>query len=116
MQAANFQPMLSTVVQSQDSEVNLGRQPVLAEWGREVRTGISALPPEVSRALLAGYQEPDPAFVGQVENAITVRELAIEGAQQEVGIDQDWLAGGGQGRKMNERSLSADDDWNAPGL
>lgn len=109
-----FQGVLASVIASQDGEVTLAKQPVLADYGREVRAAISALPPDVSGALLKEYREPTPQLVTQMENAIISRELAIEAAEQGQGLDQEWLAGGGQGRKMDEHTLSAGDDWNTP--
>lgn len=110
--ATEFQPMLSTVVASQDAEVTLGKQPIMAEYGREVRTAINALPPEISRGLLSEYREPAPQLVAQMETAIMSRELAIEGAAQEANLDTEWLAGGGNGRTIDEHTIGADDDWN----
>ncbi len=114
--ATQFQPMLASVVASQDVEVTLGKQPIMADYGREVRTAINALPPEVSRGLMAEYREPAPQLVAQMEGAIMSRELAIENAAQEQNLDQEWLAGGGKGRKVSESDASADDEWNTPGL
>jgi hypothetical protein len=114
--ATDFQPMLSTVLPSQDIEVTLGKQPILAEYGREVRTAISALPPEVSNGLLAEYREPTPQLVASLENAIMSRELAIENAAQGQNLDQEWLASAGGGRRMDESAVGAGDDWGTPGI
>jgi hypothetical protein len=115
--AAQFEGMLSSVIQSQDAEVILGKQPIFAEYGREVRSAVNALPPEVSRSLLNEYREPAAQLVSSIEEAIISRELAIENATQEAGLDQQWLAGGGAGRKINEADLSAEDSWNQePGM
>lgn len=110
--AAQFEGMLSSVIQSQDAEIILGKQPIFAEYGREVRAAVNALPPEVSRSLLNEYREPAAQLVSSIEEAIISRELAIENASQEVGLDQQWLAGGGNGRKISESELSAPDSWN----
>ena len=110
--ATQFQGMIASVVSSQEAEVILGRQPILADYGREVRATLSAFPPEVSRELMSEYREPASHLVAAMEGAIMSRELAIENAAQEVGLDQEWLAGSGNGRKISEASLSADDEWN----
>lgn len=111
--AMQFQPMLSSVVASQDSEVTIGKQPILADYGREVRLALNALPPDVSRDLMAEFREPTPELVSSMENAITFRELAIENATQENNLDQDWLSSGGTNRKISESALGADDEWNS---
>lgn len=113
-QPAEFQGMISSVIQSQDTEVILGKQPILSDYGREVRTALSALPPEVSRGLMNEYREPGPQLVAEMEGAIMSRELAIENVTQEIGLDQQWLAGGGSGRHISESSLSGKDEWNEP--
>ena len=114
MNPTQFQPMLSTIVSSQEVEVTLGKQPIMAEYGREVRNALNAFPPEVSRGLMAEYQEPAPAIVAQMEGAILAREHAIENAGQEQTLDQEWLSGGGPGRKIREADAGAEDEWNAP--
>lgn len=109
--ATQFQPMLASIIQSQDAEVILGKQPVLAEHGREVRATISALPPEVSRALMSEYREPNPQLVTGIEEAIISRELAIENAEKGIGLDKQWAAGDGPGRNMSEQNFGAKDSW-----
>ena len=42
-QASDFQGMISTVLQSQSNEVILGKQPVLSDYGREVRASLLSL-------------------------------------------------------------------------
>jgi hypothetical protein len=113
--ATQFEPMLSTVVASQNAEVTLGKQPIMAEYGREVRNVISALPPELSRGMMAEYKEPAPQLLAQIEGSIMSRELAIENAAQEKTIDQEWLSGAGAGRKIDESNLGGKDAWNEPG-
>lgn len=111
--AQEFQSVGASIFPSQDAEIVIAKQPVLAEYGREVRSAISQLPPEVSRNLLAEYREPQPQLVAQMEGAIMTRELAIENAAQEVNLDQKWLTGETT-RRMDEVGLSSDDDWNSP--
>lgn len=111
MNAMSFQGMLSSVLESQDSEVILGKQPILSDYGREVRAALNALPPEVSRGLMNEYRTPTPQLVSAVENSIMSRELAIENAEQGVNLDQNWLASA-QPRGMSETALSAEDEWN----
>jgi hypothetical protein len=111
--AMQFQPMLSSVLESQDGEITIGKQPILADYGREVRLALNALPPDVSRDLMAEYREPSQELVSAMENAITFRELAIENATQEINLDQEWLSSGaGNNRKISESTLSSDDEWN----
>jgi hypothetical protein len=84
---------------------------VLADYGREVRALVSALPPEVSKGLLAEYREPSPRLVASMESAIAMRELAIEGAAQEANLDQAWLKGGS--REIGTAAERANtDEWN----
>jgi hypothetical protein len=112
--AAQFTGMIASVVSSQDAEVILGKQPILADYGREVRNALNALPPEVSRGLTRDYREPTSQLVAAIEGAIVARELAIENSSQEVTLDKDWLAGGGGSRQIDESGLAAGDDWNSP--
>lgn len=110
--ANQFQGMLSSVIQSQDAEVIIGKQPVLADHGREVRAVISAMPPEVSRSLMSEYREPSPQLVSNIEGAILLREHAIENAEKGVSLDQEWAAGNGPGRSLSEQSIGEVDPWN----
>jgi hypothetical protein len=110
--ADKFEGMLSSVVQSQDAEVTLGKQPVMAEYGREVRAIVSALPPEVSQGLMNDYKEPEPQVMASMEGAIMSRELAVENVTQEVGLDKEWLSNAGAGRQISENQMGASDDWN----
>ncbi|MEN9194438.1 MULTISPECIES: hypothetical protein [Xanthomonas] len=112
--AAEFQSVGASVFPSQDREVVLNKQPALAEHGREVRSAINQLPPEVSQALLREYGEPSPQMIAQAESAIISRELAIESAAQEANLDKDWAVSGGANRRMDEVGLSAGDEWNEP--
>jgi hypothetical protein len=109
--AAQFQGMLSSVLPSQDAEVILGKQPVLADHGREVRAAISAMPPEVSRSLMSEYREPTPQLVSSIEDTILMREHAIDNAEKGIGLDQQWAAGDGPGRKLSEQSIGEKDPW-----
>lgn len=111
--AQQFQSVTASVFPFQSAEIVIAKQPVLADYGREVRSAINQLPPDVSRNLLAEYREPQPQLVAQLEEAIITRELAIENAAQEVNLDQQWLQSA-NARRMDEVGLSADDDWNSP--
>jgi hypothetical protein len=111
--AQQFQSMTASVFPSQNEEVVIAKQPVLADYGREVRSAINQLPPEVSRNLLAEYREPQPQLVAQLEEAIITRELAIENAAQGINLDQQWLQGA-NARRMDEVGISAGDEWNSP--
>ena len=110
--AESFQPMLSSVIKSPDTVVTLGKQPVLAELAKGVRTMLNAMPPEVTRELLSEYRAPTPQLLSAMESAVMSRELAIENATQESNLDQEWLANGGENRTISEPTLSANDDWN----
>jgi hypothetical protein len=112
----NFVSMISSVVPSQESEVILGKQPILAIYGQEVRNALGALPPEISRALTSEYREPSAGLLQGVERVLIARELAPDGAAQEASLDREWLANGGSGRGLEEGALSAEDSWNAGGV
>lgn len=112
----NFVSVISSVVPSQEVEVIVGKQPILAVYGQEVRAALGALPPEVSRALTGEYREPSAALLQAVEGALIARELAHEGAAREADLDREWLASGGSGRSLEEGALGADDSWNASGV
>ena len=107
--------MLSSVIVSQQADVTLGKQPVLADHGRLVRAAISALPPEVSRALLGDYQAAAPALIAALGNAIQSRELSIDNASQHVNLDHAWLSGDGRGRTVDEVTVGAADNWSPGG-
>lgn len=111
-QASDFQGMISTVLQSQFNEVILGKQPVLSDYGREVRAALSALPPDVTNALMSEYRAPTLQLMDTMAAAIIQRELGIEQIEQGVGLDQEWLKGAGAGRSMSESSVGNDDPWN----
>jgi len=111
--AQQFQSVTASVFPSQSAETVIAKQPVLADYGREVRSAINQLPPEVSRSLLAAYREPQPQLIAQMEAAIINRELAIESAAQEANLDKQWLQGA-NARRMDEARLSAEDEWNSP--
>lgn len=113
-QASAFQGMIASVVQSQSYEVILGKQPILSDYGREVRSAMSALPPEITKGLMFEYRDPTPELVSQMAGAIMERELGIENVQQGIGLDQEWLQGAGTGRSMSEKAVGNDDPWNLP--
>lgn len=108
-----FEGMLSSVVESQASEVTLGKQPVMAEYGREVRSIVNALPPEVSQGLMSGYAMVDPSLMTAMEGAIMARELVVDNASQEKGLDKEWLSNAGAGRDISENDAAAGDAWNS---
>jgi len=109
---AQFEGLITSITQSQDVEAILGKQPIFSEYGSQVRAILSALPPEVSRDLTSGYREPVPHLLGQVEAAIMTRELAIENAAQQVNLDKAWVSGEGNGRRIAEQEIGAEDSWN----
>ncbi len=110
--ADKFEGMLSSVVESQAAEVILGKQPIMAEYGTEVRAIVNALPPEVSRGLMNDYQMPEPQLVNAMEGAIMAREVVVENATQKVGLDTEWLSNAGAGREISENGAGAGDSWN----
>ena len=112
LEPGQFEGMLSSVIESQGAEVALGKQPVLADYGREVRLALNALPPEASAGLTAGYQEPGAALLGAIAHAIDTRGEAADNAAQRRGIDQQWLGTEGGARAINEAALAGADSWN----
>lgn len=116
MKPQDFEGMVASVIPSFDQEVTLGKQPVLSEYGREVRTALNAMPPDVSKSLMASYGEPSQQVVNSMQDAIILRELAIENASQENNLDQEWLNSGGGKRSIDERNVGNDDEWNIPGM
>ncbi|WP_225694466.1 hypothetical protein [Pseudomonas savastanoi] len=111
--ADEFQSFTASVFPSQDGEIVINKQPVLADYGRELRSAINQLPPEVTRDLLGEYGEPTPALLTSIEDAVTLREFAIENAAKETNLDQGWLNGVAP-REIDEPNIGAEDLWNAP--
>lgn len=111
--ANQFQAFTASVFPSHDTEIVIAKQAALSEHGREVRSAVNQLPSEVSRALLGDYKELSPQMIAAAEAAIMTRELSIENAENEVGLDQSWLQSATT-RRMDEVGLSSDDDWNEP--
>ncbi len=105
--------MLSSVVQSQDAEVTIAKQPIMAEIGREVRAIVNAMPAEVSSGLMTAYVEPAAHVMTAMEVAISAREMVVDNASQEKGIDSQWLSNAGPGREISESVAAAGDEWNA---
>jgi len=112
LEPGQFEGMLSSVIESQDAEVALGKQPVLADYGREVRLALNALPAEASAALTAGYQAPAAPLLEAMAQAIGARGEANDNAAQQRGIDQQWLGTEGGARHINEGALAGGDSWN----
>jgi len=108
-----FQSVTASVFPSQATEIVIGKQPALADYGREVRSAINQFPPDVSRNLIAEYREPSPQLVARLEEAITSRELAIENVAQEANLDQQWLQSA-NAQHTDNLDLGADDGWNSP--
>lgn len=111
--AADFTSFTASVFPSQAAEVVVAKQPVLADYGRELRSAINQLPPEVTRSLMSEYGSTTPETVYAVEDAILVREFAYERAAQAVGLDQDWLKEASPAHTgIDESVIGADDPWN----
>lgn len=113
--ANQFQGFTASVFPSQDAEIVIAKQAALSDHGREVRAAVNQLPSEVSRSLLGDYKEFTPQVIASAEAAIMTRELAIENAEKEVGLDVAWLQSAAT-RRMDEVGLSAGDDWNEPAM
>ena len=65
--AQEFKSMGISMFPSQDREIILGKQSVLSEYGAGVREAVRKLPPEVSKALLAGIESPPkPTWCGKL--------------------------------------------------
>ena len=111
--AQEFKSMGISIFPSQDREIILGKQPVLAEYGAGVREAIRKLPAEVSKSLLAEYGPPSAGLITSLEQSIIAREFATEEAAKGVNLDQEW-ARGGVSRRMDEVGLAEEDSWNAP--
>lgn len=112
--AQDFQSFTASVFPSQESEVVIAKQPVLADYGRELRSAINQLPPEVSRSLLSEYGEPSSALITSIEDAVIMREFAIENSAQESNLDQEWLKGVPAREHIDEQNIGEEDLWNAP--
>lgn len=112
LEPGQFEGMLSSVIESQGAEVALGKQPVLADYGREVRLALNALAPEASAALTAGYQTPPAPLLDAMAQTIGARGEATDNAAQQRGIDQQWLGTQGGARHINEGALAGGDSWN----
>lgn len=108
-----FQSMGVSIFPSQDREIILGKQPVLAEYGAGIREAIKKLPADVSKSLLAEYGAPPAALITSLEQSIIAREFAIDMTEKGVNLDQEW-AKGGVNRRMDEVGLSDEDPWNEP--
>jgi len=109
----DFKSMGISMFPSQEREIILGKQPVLAAYGAGVREAVRKLPPEVSRDLLSEYKAPSSALISSLENSIIEREFAIENAEKGINLDQEW-AKGGAARRMDEVGLAGEDPWNTP--
>jgi len=105
---------MCTVLTSQDNEVILGKQPIMAEYGREVRVMLSKLPPEITKELISEYKVSTPEFSEKMEQAIMAREFVNENVAHENNLDKKWLSAHGSGRKFSEQALSVADEWNSP--
>lgn len=112
--AQDFQSFTASVFPSQDAEIVIGKQPVLADYGRELRSAINQLPPDVTKSLLSTYGEPSPELITSIENAVLMREFAIENAAQETNLDQGWLNGANNRQQIDEASIGKADTWYEP--
>lgn len=111
----DFQSFTASVFPSPAAEVVIAKQPVLADYGREVRNAISQLPPEATRSLLGEYGLASPTLLSSIEGAILQREFAHERATREADVSRDWLnAADLHTAGIDESVASADDTWNVP--
>ena len=106
-----FQGMTASIFPSQDGEITVSKQAVLAEYGREVRLALNQLPPDVSKQLLSAYQKPTVELIRILEEAITSREFAIDNAAKEANLDQQWAADKTL-RQASDLDLHSQDEWN----
>lgn len=112
--AQDFQSFTASVFPSQAAEIVIAKQPVLADYGQELRSAVNQLPPEASRALLGEYGTASPALVSGIEDAIVQREFAHEHAARQANLSQNWLnAADAHASGIDESLAAADDIWNA---
>lgn len=104
----NFQPLGSTVLPTQGSETIIAKQSTVADISQATRLVIAQLSPEASKELLQSYTLPTSTMQGKVFDDIALRETAIENAQQEVDLDQQWFRSADQ----TKPSLHNEDEWN----
>jgi hypothetical protein len=108
--AFQFQGMIASIIPSQTIEVLLGKQPALADYGRELRVTLNAMPPHVSLKLVNDLRLPVVQLLRDLEEAIIARELAVGGADRTGPLH---ISGSGAGvRRVDEIRFSASDDWN----
>lgn len=112
MSATQFMPMTASFFESPEKESLIVKQAALADHGREVRAAVSMLPPEVSRSLIASYQEPKPVLFKSLEDAIATRELLIEATEQ-AEPDNDWVSKSAT-HSRSENAMGEKDAWNTP--
>lgn len=112
--AQDFQSFTASVFPSQAAEIVIAKQPVLAEYGQELRGAVNQLAPEASRALLAEYGVASPTLLSSIEASILQREFAHEHAAQQANLNQNWLnAADAHAAGIDESVAAADDIWNA---
>jgi len=109
----HFKPTGASVLPSRDFEVIINKQPVLASMGREVRTTLSQLEPELANLMLNQYAEPQDSLVQSIQAALIERELSID--IDENSLDTGYFNGATQ-RRMDEVGLSSSDDWDIPSI
>ena len=112
----DFKPFVgSAVFASQDREIILGKQAVLANVGREVRGALNELSGDIANDLVSAYKPASPQLVSAIENSILAREFSIENMESGATLDNGWANGDeGLNRRMDEAGLGADDPWNTP--
>ncbi|MBK4987440.1 MULTISPECIES: hypothetical protein [Pseudomonas] len=111
--AQDFQSCTASVFPSQASEIVIAKQPVLVDYGHDLRAVINQLPPEASRMLMGEYGSAGPSLVSEIEQGILTREFAFEHAAQQANLSQDWLnAAEGHHHGIDESVAAADDAWN----
>jgi hypothetical protein len=108
------QGFIATIYESPEVEpLQISREPILADFAREVRLALNQFPPEITRELLATYGRPSPELIERMADVVAAREQVMENIAQGTNLDSQWLRGE-NGRGMDERNIGADDDWNAP--
>lgn len=104
-----FQGFIGSVLASQDTETYLSKQPVLASYGNAIKSLFSQLPPELSGLLMGAYNQPTPDIIKQIEDAILLREYAIERAENEANLEKGWL----EAANAEGTQIGYDDEWNS---
>ena len=114
VEVADFEPALSAVVVSADTEITGLRQSALAEYGEGVRSMLRLLPRPAVEGVISEYGAAPPSVLEGLQTAVAMRERLIESVEEGANLDQTWLAGAGAGRAIDEDEIGNKDPWNMP--